>query len=284
MQKTDFDFEILIHDDASTDKTSDIIREYAELYPDKIKGIYQSENKYSKGIKIFATYLYPQSRGKYIAMCEGDDYWTDEYKLQRQVDFLEANEDYSAIGENGTILNTIENKTYPFSKSKERDFVASDFIKKRRIPTASVVFRSLAVKDIKMNMDTYLFCFLSTKGKFKYLPNISSVYRVGMQGVTRQKAIFNEKNLLEYNDALYKLCVPDYASSHTLKTVRAFIFLGAFVRGVKSKDSDKKIFRYLKSSFQCGFSPFANAVLRYIKDFLLYRFFKLFGIRYSAIR
>ena len=91
MQKTNFPVEILIHDDASTDGTADIIREYEAQYPDIIKPIYQTENQYSKGIKISQVYQFPRAKGKYIALCEGDDYWIDPYKLQKQVDFLEAN-------------------------------------------------------------------------------------------------------------------------------------------------------------------------------------------------
>lgn len=95
MQETTFPVEILIHDDASTDGTVDIIREYAEKYPHLFKPIYQTENQYSKGVKISSTYNFPRAQGKYIALCEGDDYWTDPMKLQKQVEFLEENEDYS---------------------------------------------------------------------------------------------------------------------------------------------------------------------------------------------
>lgn len=91
MQKTNFKYEVLIHDDASTDNTAVIIKEYEEKYPNIIKSIYQKENQYSKGISIISTYLYPEARGKYIALCEGDDYWTDPLKLQKQFDALEAN-------------------------------------------------------------------------------------------------------------------------------------------------------------------------------------------------
>ena len=91
MQKTNFAFELLIHDDASTDGTADIIREYETKYPDIIKPIYQTENQYSKGVKVSLTYQFPRAKGKYIALCEGDDYWTDPLKLQKQVDFMEAN-------------------------------------------------------------------------------------------------------------------------------------------------------------------------------------------------
>jgi glycosyltransferase involved in cell wall biosynthesis len=94
MQKTDFQIEVLIHDDASTDGTADIIREYEDKYPEIIKPIYQIENQYSKGIKISQTYNWPRAQGKYMAFCEGDDYWTDPYKLQKQVDFLEKNPEY----------------------------------------------------------------------------------------------------------------------------------------------------------------------------------------------
>ena len=96
MQKTDFPFEVIVHDDASTDGSADIIREYAEKYPDIIKPIYETENQYSKHdgslVKIVDAAMHPDS--KYLAMCEGDDYWTDPNKLQLQVAFLENHPDY----------------------------------------------------------------------------------------------------------------------------------------------------------------------------------------------
>ena len=91
MQKTNFKFEVLIHDDASTDKTPEIIREYETKYPEIIKPVYQKENQYSQGIRYASLYQYPRVKGKYIAFCEGDDYWTDSYKLQKQYDALEKN-------------------------------------------------------------------------------------------------------------------------------------------------------------------------------------------------
>jgi glycosyltransferase involved in cell wall biosynthesis len=90
MQKADFSYEILVHDDASTDNTAKIIKEYEQNYPDIIKPIYQTENQYSKKVKISSAYNFPRAKGKYIAWCEGDDYWTDPLKLQTQVDYMEA--------------------------------------------------------------------------------------------------------------------------------------------------------------------------------------------------
>src|SRR5690554_3017735 len=112
MQKTSFPIEIIIHDDASTDNTANIIEEYANKYPDLFVTILQSENQWSKGGgSIYARFVYPRARGKYIALCEGDDYWTDPLKLQKQVDFLEANPEYilcftntRTVDENNKIL------------------------------------------------------------------------------------------------------------------------------------------------------------------------------------
>ncbi len=94
-QQTTFPFEILVHDDASTDDTADIIREYEAKYPELIKPIYQTENQYSKKININKAYQVSRAQGKYIAFCEGDDYWTDPMKLQKQFDFMEANPEYA---------------------------------------------------------------------------------------------------------------------------------------------------------------------------------------------
>ena len=90
-QEAPFPFEVLVHDDASTDGTAEIIREYASRYPDLIRPVYQTENQYSKGVRVAQTFLRPLVRGRYVALCEGDDYWTDPHKLARQVEAMEAN-------------------------------------------------------------------------------------------------------------------------------------------------------------------------------------------------
>lgn len=123
MQKTNFRYEVLIHDDASKDNTAQIIREYAEKYPEIIVPVLQTENQHSKGVKITNTILRPMIRGKYIALCEGDDFWTDENKLQRQVDFLEAHPDYVACVHNTLVHDcTGKNKDRPYvAQTQEHD-------------------------------------------------------------------------------------------------------------------------------------------------------------------
>ena len=117
-QEAGFRFEILIHDDASTDKTQQIIREYEMRYPLIIKPIYQQENQYSKGISVTNTYQLPRAKGKYIAICEGDDYWTDKYKLKTQVEALEKYPEINICAHSVSILRDerVDGEVRPFRK------------------------------------------------------------------------------------------------------------------------------------------------------------------------
>ncbi len=104
-------YEILIHDDASTDGTTEIIKEYQAKYPDKIFPLFEEENQYSKGhVADMDMYNYRRVRGRYIAYCEGDDYWTDPLKLQKQVDFMDAHLDYSVCWHRVVVVDTYDKK------------------------------------------------------------------------------------------------------------------------------------------------------------------------------
>jgi len=159
MQKTTFPFEILIHDDASTDGTADIIREYEVKYPDIIKPIYQTENQYSRGINPYLAFVYPRAQGKYIALCEGDDYWIDPLKLQKQVEFLENKKNISIVihpvklEKDWKIINELK-----FDLGKEnRFFYSTDIIKERGqfAATCSYVLREEVVKQLPSWSDRY---------------------------------------------------------------------------------------------------------------------------------
>lgn len=99
-QKTDFPFEVLLTDDASTDSTPQICAEYAEKYPDIIRYFHQEQNLFRQGIDVCKAVMYPNARGEYVAFCEGDDYLTDENKLQIQADFMDTHPEYSACVHN----------------------------------------------------------------------------------------------------------------------------------------------------------------------------------------
>lgn len=128
-QKTDFPFEVLVHDDASTDHTADIIRKYAKQYPDIIKPIYQTENQYSKRVAITAKLLIPQARGEYFAFCEGDDYWTDPNKLQKQADYMDQHPECTLCIHNAICVADDGHKI--------KDYIVTDT--ERDIPTEEVI-------------------------------------------------------------------------------------------------------------------------------------------------
>lgn len=213
MQKTNFEFEILIHDDASTDGTADIIREYEAKYPNILKPIYQTENQYSKGKNISATYNWPRAVGKYIAQCEGDDYWTDPLKLQKQVDFMEANPEYSMcfhkvntmIQETGEIKNEFIVRDMP-GKSTILDLAEGNYIH-----TPSVLYRRYSgVQEQCQKMmpclpgDYVMWMLLAEKGDIYKFNEPMAVYRYGSGMWSTSQTI---KNDLAYLCTLNKLCV-----------------------------------------------------------------------------
>lgn len=125
-QETTFAYEILIHDDFSTDQTRTIIERYARLYPEKIVPIYQTENQFSKGKKISVDFVYPLVKGKYVAFCEGDDFWICSTKLQQQYEALETHGDCSLCVHDVICVNSeskIINKKFP------RINIINDYIK-----------------------------------------------------------------------------------------------------------------------------------------------------------
>ena len=225
MQKTNFPIEILIHDDASTDGTQDIIREYEAKYPDIIKPIYQKENQYSKGISISLTYNWSRAKGKYVAICEGDDYWTDPYKLQKQVDFLESHPDYVMCSHR--FNQYIQDKNL-LEEEKDLTFQGSDYDLKNLIggkwltQTLTVMYRRSAL-DLKeyesygMSMDIILFYALLKNGKGYCFPNIMGTYRLHGGG-TWSEVSLNQRRLIELKArlAIYNVEHSDMAAMFLL--------------------------------------------------------------------
>lgn len=190
MQKTNFPVEILIHDDASTDGTADIIREYEAKYPDIIKPIYQKENQYSKGVRISCVYQFPRARGKYIALCEGDDYWTDPYKLQKQVDFLEANLEYAGCAHQTMVIyENIKKESHEFKINVPEIITINDLLSTRIFHTSSFIFKSEIIRNNSLpnNVtagDRALFLLVSSFGKIKFMNEPMAIYRKNNSGIS----------------------------------------------------------------------------------------------------
>jgi len=190
MQKTNFKFEVLIHDDASTDGTEEIIREYEVKYPDIIKPLYEKENQWLKGRRGSRTFNFPRAKGKYIALCEGDDYWTDPNKLQKQVDFLEANEAFGMVYTDCQSYDQEENKfglTYPRLHADNDAFHQLVLVNSIQTPTV-LIRRSLLNSYNKQIVDSGrtnwkmgdypMWLYISANSKIKFLDEFSAVYRV----------------------------------------------------------------------------------------------------------
>jgi glycosyltransferase involved in cell wall biosynthesis len=265
MQKTNFKFEAIVHDDASTDRSADIIREYANNYPNIIHPIFEKTNQWSKGSLNLIKILDNAERGTYIAICEGDDYWTDPLKLQRQVDFLNSNTDYSAVAENGMILYTSTNTMSIFNNDNEHDISISELIEKRRFPTASVMYRKGVMNsdfyDIKYLQDTVRWCYLASKGKIKYFENVSSVYRRGKQGITEYTdAYIWSKRIENMNLELIHIFGNSFDKNIALDNIYNQ-YLGAFVKYVVRRTFNKNM-------FLCLFKCLEKHPIRFIVDIL----------------
>ncbi len=202
-QKTNFKFEVLVHDDASTDNSAAIIREYEEKYPDIIKPIYQTENKLQQGIKVPWVYQYPKAQGKYIAICEGDDFFSDENKLQEQVDALENNPSavictarVQCVDESGHDIDF----SYPAKDSsiKEGLIKSEDFMtmligyNKYPFQTSSYVIKTDFLKRITQELPEYftlcpsgdvrIMWACALEGDLYFIDKIYSRYRRGVAG------------------------------------------------------------------------------------------------------
>lgn len=189
MQKTNFPFEAIVHDDASTDGSAAIIREYAEKYPDIIKPVYEVENQYSKHDGSLRRKMDVHMRGKYIAMCEGDDYWIDSHKLQKQVDFLESHPDYGLVHTDFELVNESNILEYRIKRNceKSENALIGLLLGSYNIGTLTVLFRSNIYKSLprynysqtqKYPMgDLPLWIEIASVSKIAYLKDVTSCYR-----------------------------------------------------------------------------------------------------------
>lgn len=202
MQKTNFPFEMIISDNCSTDNTLEVIEVYIQKYPDKIT-LLKADKNY--GLMVNYIKSIESGTGKYIADCDGDDYWTDEYKLQKQVDFLEANPDFVMCFTNNTLLNSETGETEkgvlkPWDVGDTSLLLSYNTLNKEinlngfHCPAhiSTIVFRNNVIKfpdwfkDLYIN-DEPLFFMLSKFGKAKFIDEEMSVYRMTPVGYSTQE-------------------------------------------------------------------------------------------------
>jgi len=274
MQKTTFPFEIIIHDDASTDKTAEIVREYEKKHPDVIFPIFQTENQYSKGLRgIALRFAYPKARGKYISFCEGDDYWTDPLKIQKQVDFLENNTAYGLVYTNyqtlfddsGKIIVRNYDPKIPDGEIYHK-YLTSSFI-----GTLTVMARSDLIKEYVVKFqeilktwpmgDRPLWLYISTKSKCGFLEDYTAVYRRNANSVSSFQDIYKEIEFLKKSYEIRYYFIENVRS--VPREIKALLddtynreLLNLFYKA-KDKSMGKPIFHKIRS-------PRAQDYLRYL--------------------
>ena len=202
MQKTNFKFVAIVHDDASTDKTADIIREYEAKYPDIIKPIYETENQYSKhdgSLGRIVDAAIDATGAKYVALCEGDDYWTDPLKLQKQVDYLEGHEEYSMCFHAAEVKIEgvdVRKKGARCENLESKEYSSTDMFAEWIVPTASIVYRREVVDKYPIKHAEWLtrgdICLVlkcSHTGRVWGMSEKMSVYRMQSNSVSHNPLI-----------------------------------------------------------------------------------------------
>ena len=246
-QETDFKYEVLIHDDASTDGSAEIIREYQKKFPDIIKPIYQSENQYSQKIKISWKYQYPRAKGKYIALCEGDDYWTDPQKLQQQFDMMEKDDSISMcvhavryVSENGkpmgkTLPNPIGNNKIISSQ----DFIHGIMIEKfYPFQTSSYFLRTAVFTNLDYQVPKYFSMSNSSDittmllfgyyGNIGYIAKEMSCYRFMSENSWSSKVLIDNEKLAE----------------HRINSIKSLLEYNEYTNHVFSNDISERINKF----------------------------------------
>lgn len=251
MQKTDFKYELLIGEDDSSDRTRDIVKKYAEKYPDKIR-LFLNDRKNVIYINGHATGKWnmintlKNARGKYIALLDGDDYWTDAYKLQKQVDFLESKPDFVICCHNSKhiYLHKPKRARYrrPDKSAQTKDVLTiEDQIRDvaSSYHTSSVVYRNglLEIPEFYMQIesgDIALFTMLAQFGKIKYLDEVMSVYRKHGMGISqshRGEKLFKAR--LKMNSLLDKYFNEKYTNLY--KVINEGLYTKLFQTYIKEK-------------------------------------------------
>lgn len=255
-QETEFRYEVLIHDDASTDNTQRIIREYEMRYPDIIKPIYQKYNQYSKGISVTNTYQLPRAKGKYIAICEGDDYWTDKYKLKTQVQALEKHPRINICAHPVSILRNerVDGVVRPFKKDllvlpEQVILYGGSFV-----GTCSILYRR-SMDDFTpefrkfLSMDYTIQIHGALEGGLLYIDKNMACYRIGSNGSWTNSVLRVPQKAIEHYELMERLLeMIDKNTSCKYSNVISFVkneyeFKKAFALG--DKENLKSVARKL---------------------------------------
>lgn len=271
MQRTNFPFEIIVHDDCSNDGTTKIIEEYFKQYPNIIVPILQSENQWSQGI-MPRKFTYPKVRGKYLAICEGDDYWIKSNKLSEQVESFASGISlvfHNAIRvQDGLIIDT---SYYPEKNKPLEGYNSYQMVKGSKIPTASALMLSKPILNIShlpniINGDHFLWAILALEGKAKFINKPWSIYRHHTEGVWSNRKTLNKiKPALKSRKTIFNYMPSEFKSSALL----GYISIGKELVNALAEEGEileasiltsHLIVEFYKMSIRCSFRKRSNLI------------------------
>lgn len=282
-QKTNFSYEVIIGDDRSPDNTREILQSFAKKYPEKIRLVLREENI---GVINNLYDIFNRCKGKYIAFLEGDDYWTDTDKLQKQVDFLESNKDYIGVAHRHTMLyGNYNNNPLVLHKTKFSDkrFTFQDFTRHRfQFHMNSLLFRN----DIDFSDHTYKALFLSSELSADYtlflilldisdifiMKDIMSVYRfIQKKGKTNYYSIVKENSDRLINDTIkrHETLIPYFETRHDLSYIKAFLLLTIAKDSIQNNRKHDFWRKYFSSSLKVKLVFIGFLIRNITKSFLL---------------
>jgi glycosyltransferase involved in cell wall biosynthesis len=248
-QITEYKYRIIPSDDCSTDNTRTILESYARKYPDKIFPVYQPHNigAHANGYSLLMS-----ATAKYVAVCDGDDYWTDPHKLQKQISFLEANPDF-VISFGATAIIDKAGKPLPledyFPPITKDVFTIEDFILSEThiIPTATLVYKNLLPKPIPefyktiMSGDIFIILMVAHHGKTKYIDEQLAVYRIHSGGITKsaEHAHKSEEAKAQLYERINKLL--DYKHDATFRKVLLDLTKARIMYGSRNLNLPRKL-------------------------------------------
>lgn len=250
MQKTEFAFEILIHDDASTDRTADIIREYEKKYPTLVKPIYQMENQYSKG--GIGKFQYPRVKGKYVAICEGDDYWTDSHKLQKQVEQLEKHPECDMCAHTAIAVDAETKKVLrKISPSSEDRILTTEEVilgGGGYVATNTLMYRARLLADTRqfrkfLNLDYSLQIQGALRGGIFFIHDCMAAYRVCAKNSWTSQMKNNSEKICAHTEKVNEMLrILDRETNYKYAACIRQHILENEVSILKCKGEEKKLF------------------------------------------
>ena len=256
-QKTDFKYEIVIHDDASTDRTPEIIKNYETQYPEMIHGIYEKENQFSRRKMYFIENVYASCRGRYLAFCEGDDFWIDVGKLQIQTEWMESHPEYCLTAHNAILWNYSEGSVKamtPFPSDREVPVEEIIMQYNGNLPSASMMARAEVVRHLKLFMgysvgDVILQLCSCVEGRIYYFNRIMAVYRHMHADSWCEKFSYN----------------PEHHISHCVEMTKFLEEYDRYTHFIYSKYIMSRIHLYIHSIIQLGQECFQEVMEKGIK-------------------